>query len=127
MSGGLDGPGPHERSQPSGRRTRTGVRIEAADSDFDCCRAVLSAVVKSEPGVLAEVTGLAVQRQIVIERLVAEPMDDGVHSQITFTIKQSHPGVEQAIRHLENLRPVMVVEEHDLDTAKQLTSSVIES
>lgn len=127
MSGGLDGPGPHERSQPSGRRTQAGTRIEATNSDSDCCRAVLSAVVKNEPGVLAEVTGLAVRRQVVIERLVAEPMDDGVHSRITFAMEQSHPDVEQVIRHLENLRPVMAVEEHDFDTAKHLTSSIIES
>jgi acetolactate synthase-1/3 small subunit len=90
-------------------------------------RAVLSAVVKNEPGVTAEVTGLFARRQINIERIVGEPMGDGTRSRITFVVEPPHPGVEQVINQLAKLRPVVSVEEFDLEAAKHLTASIDES
>lgn len=123
MSDGLDGPGPNERTQPAGRRTADGVRVAAVD-DTDSRRAVLSAVVENEPGVLAKVTSLFARRQINIERLVGEPISDGDRSRITFVVEPPHPGVEQVKTQLEKLLPVVAVEELELDTARHLTASV---
>lgn len=123
MNGGLYGPGLNGRSLPDGRRTRAGTRTESANDDATNPRAVLSIVVKSNPYVLAEVTGLAVRRWIPIERLVAEQMDNSVHSQKTFVVDHSHPGIERVSGLLEGLYPVMAVEERDIDSANRLTSS----
>lgn len=128
MSGGLDGPEPHKRPQPDGRRTQEGIRVKVAqDDDSDRRQAVLSALVKNEPGVLAEVTGLFSRRQVNIKRLVGEPTGDGVHSRITFVVEPPHPGIEQVTKQLEKLVPVVAVEEHDLVTARHLTASIDES
>ncbi|MFB6304543.1 MAG: acetolactate synthase small subunit [Haloferacaceae archaeon] len=121
---GMDGPGPDERAQPSGRRTPDGKRVEdAGDDDGSGRRAVLSALVDNEPGVLAEVTGLFARRQVNIERLVGEPIGDGERSRITFVVAPPHPGVDQVTRQLEKLRPVVSVEERDPDVARRLTAS----
>lgn len=119
---GMDGPGPNERTQPSGRRTKDGVRVDETPDDSDRRRAVLSALVENEPGVLAEVTGLFARRQVNIERLVGEPVEDGSRSRITFVVDPPHPGVEQVKRQLEKLLPVVSVEECDIDRAEQLTA-----
>jgi acetolactate synthase-1/3 small subunit len=120
---GMDGPGPDERSLPGGRRTPDGVRVDEDETaDGDSRRAVLSALVDNEPGVLAEVTGLFARRQVNIERLVGEPVDDGSRSRITFVVAPPHPGVEQVMRQLEKLLPVVSVEECDLERARQLTA-----
>lgn len=127
MSEGLNGPGPHDRPLPTGRRNPDGTRVDA-DSDTevrsDRRRAVLSAVVVNEPGVTADVTGLFARRQVNIERIVGEPMDDGTHSRITFVVEPPHPGVKQVKRQLQKLLPVVTVEERDLETAKRLTASI---
>jgi acetolactate synthase-1/3 small subunit len=119
---GMDGPGPHERDLPAGRRTADGRRVDAADGDADRRRAVLSALVENEPGVLAEVTGLFARRQVNIERLVGEPVEDESRSRITFVVDPPHPGVDQVTRQLEKLLPVVSVEELDLDRARHLTA-----
>lgn len=131
MTRGLEGPGPHERSQPSGRRNPDGTRVDMTDDGPDEVsderRAVLSAVVKNESGVTAKVTGLFAQRQVNIERIVGEPMQDGTHSRITFVVEPPHPGVEQVKRQLERVIPVVSVEEFNLEVAEQLTASIDES
>jgi len=120
---GMDGPGPSERSLPGGRRTADGVRVDDDEPGPDRRRAVLSALVENEPGVLAEVTGLFARRQINIERLVGEPIGDGTRSRITFVVEPPHPGVEQVTRQLEKLRLVVSVEEKDLERARELTAA----
>lgn len=125
MSSGLSGPGPHDRSQPTGRRTKDGVRVDATpDRDSAPRRAVLSALVVNEPGVLADVTALFARRQVNIERLVGEPMEDGEYSRITFVVEPPHPGVDQVRKQLEKLLPVVSVEELDEDAARQLSAFV---
>jgi acetolactate synthase-1/3 small subunit len=89
-------------------------------------RIVLSTVVTNEPGVTANVTGLFARRKINIERIVGEPMGDGTRSRITFVVKPPHSGVEQVINQLERLRPVVSVQELDLEAADHLTASIDE-
>ena len=124
MSEGVEGPGPHERAHPGGRRTPSGTRVESEGDDTEGRRAVLSVVVENQPGVTAEVTGLFARRQVNIERIVGEPMGDGDRSRITFVIEPPHPGVDQVTTYLQRLRPVVSVEEHGLKTAKQLTAAI---
>ncbi|MFB6157910.1 MAG: acetolactate synthase small subunit [Haloferacaceae archaeon] len=120
---GLDGPAPDERAQPDGRRTADGRRVGDADGD-DGRRAVLSALVENQPGVLAAVTGLFARRQVNIERIVGEPVGDGERSRITFVVVPPHPGVERVTRQLERLRPVVSVAERDAGVAERLTASL---
>jgi len=130
MSGETDSPGPHERAQPSGRRNPDGTRVEmdeeAPGGNADERRAVLSMVVKNEPGVTAKVTGLFARRQVNIERILGEPMGDGTRSRITFVVEPPHPGVDQVTKQLEKLLPVVSVEEFDLEVAEQLTAEIDE-
>jgi acetolactate synthase-1/3 small subunit len=125
MSNGLDGPGPHERAQPTGRRTRPGTDEDEQTGNTDR-RVVLSAFVENEPGVLADVTGLFSRRQINIERIVGEPVGDDTHSRITFVVEPPHPGVEQVSNQLKKLRHVVTVEQLDPDAADRLTADVAE-
>jgi acetolactate synthase-1/3 small subunit len=131
MSGETEYPGPHERAQPDGRRNPDGTRVgtdEAAPGgDADERRAVLTTVVKNEPGVTARITGLFARRQVNIERIVGEPMGDGKRSRITFVVEPPHPGVDQVRKQLEKLLPVVSVEELDLEVAEELTAAVDDS
>lgn len=123
----MSGLGPHERSQPAGRRNPDGTRSGTTDDvseRTDGRRAVLSAIVINEPGVTAKVTGLFARRQINIERIVGEPMGDGTRSRITFVVEPPHPGVEQVTRQLQKLLPVVSVEEFDLEAAEHLTAAI---
>jgi hypothetical protein len=108
MSGGLDGPGPHERVQPTGRRIKPGTDEDEETGNADRW-VVLSALVENEAGVLADVTVLFSRRQIYIERIVGEPVGDNTHSRITFVVEPPHPGVEQLSTPLEKLRHVVNV------------------
>jgi acetolactate synthase-1/3 small subunit len=122
-------PGPHERAQPEGRRNPDGTRVDetAPDGDTDGRRAVLTTIVKNEPGVTAKITGLFARRQINIERIVGEPMGDGERSRITFVVEPPHPGVDQVTKQLRKLLPVISVEELGLDAAEELTAAVDEA
>lgn len=124
MSRGLDGPGPNDRAQPAGRRTADGVRVGAADDVDTGQRAVLSALVENEPGVLAKVTSLFARRQINIERLVSEPIDDGAYSRITFVVEPPHPGVMHVKMQLEKVLPVVTVEDLEEDATRHLTADI---
>jgi len=124
MSEQSPGLGPHERAHPGGRRTPSGARVDSEADDSHSRRAVLSIIVENEPGVTAEVTGLFARRQVNIERIVGEPMGDGDRSRITFVVEPPHPGVDQVTAYLQRLRPVVSVEEHDLDTAQRLTAAI---
>lgn len=130
MNGETDSPGPHERAQSTGRRNPDGTRVEmdedASERDTSERRAVLSTIVKNEPGVTAKITGLFARRQINIERIVGEPMGDSERSRITFVVEPPHPGVEQVRRQLRKLLPVVSVEEFDLEAAEHLTAAIDE-
>ncbi|SDZ77477.1 acetolactate synthase, small subunit [Haloplanus vescus] len=112
MSGGLDGPEPEERATPEGRRNSQGIRIDPeVEAEPEPQRAVLSALVKHEPGVLANVSGLFRRRQFNIESLTVGPTTDPDRARITLEIKEPEPGIEQAKKQLEKLVPVISVTE----------------
>jgi len=112
MSGGLDGPAPEEREAPEGRRNSQGIRIDPeVEAEPDARRAVLSALVKHEPGVLANISGLFRRRQFNIESLTVGPTTDPDRARITLEIEEPEPGIEQAKKQLQKLVPVIAVTE----------------
>jgi acetolactate synthase-1/3 small subunit len=120
MSGGLDGPGPAERPTPEGRRNAQGIRVDPdVEAEPDRRRAVLSALVKHEPGVLANVSGLFRRRQFNIESLTVGPTTDGDRARITLEIEESEPGIEQAKKQLQKLVPVIAVTELEPDAIRR--------
>jgi acetolactate synthase-1/3 small subunit len=83
--------------------------------------AVLSAVVKHEPGVLSEVSSLFSRRQFNIESLTVGPTVDHDFARMTIVIEEPEPGIEQAKKQLRKLVPtVSVMELHDDATRREL-------
>lgn len=120
MSGGLPGPSPNERPHPDGRRNSQGVRIDpAVEAEPEPRRAVLSATVKHEPGVLAAVSGLFSRRQFNIESLTVGPTEEENRARITLVIEEPEPGIEQAKKQLEKLIPVVSVTELETDATQR--------
>jgi acetolactate synthase-1/3 small subunit len=118
--GELPGPGPDERMHPEGRRNSQGIRIDPeAEAAHPPQRAVLSALVKHEPGVLAEVSGLFSRRQFNIESLTVGPTVDDDLARMTIVIEEPRPGVDQAKKQLEKLIPVISVRELDEDAVQR--------
>lgn len=116
MSQGLEGPRPEERPHPSGRRTPEGQRIDSdVETEPPRRRAILSALVKHEPGVLAKVAGLFSRRQFNIESLSVGPTAYERHARITLVVEETEPGILQAHKQLEKLIPVISVTELDGD------------
>ena len=116
MTGKLPGPGPGERMRPEGRRNEDGIRIDPeAEAKHEPRRAVLSALVEHEPGVLAEVSGLFSRRQFNIESLTVGTTVDESRARMTIVIEETRPGIEQAKKQLRKLIPVVSVRElaHD--------------
>jgi len=110
--GELPGPGPDERMLPRGRRNEQGIRIDPeAEAEHEPERAVLSALVKHEPGVLAEISGLFSRRQFNIESLTVGPTTDDDLARMTIVIEEPRPGVDQAKKQLEKRIPVISVRE----------------
>ena len=110
--GELPGPGPDERMHPKGRRNKQGIRIDPeAQAEHPPERALLSSLVKHEPGVLAEVSGLFSRRQFNIESLTVGPTIDEDLARMTIVIEEPRPGIDQAKKQLEKLIPVISVRE----------------
>ena len=112
MTQGIDGPHPDERTRPAGRRNSQGIRIDPkAEATHRSRRAVLSTLVKHEPGVLSEVSALFSRRQFNIESLTVGATDDPEVARMTIVIEEPEPGVDQAKKQLRKLVPVISVEE----------------
>jgi acetolactate synthase-1/3 small subunit len=112
--GELPGPGPSDRKLPEGRRNEDGIRIDPeAEAEHPPERAVLSALVKHEPGVLAEISGLFSRRQFNIESLTVGGTIDDDLARMTIVIEEPQPGVDQAKKQLEKRIPVVSVRELD--------------
>jgi acetolactate synthase-1/3 small subunit len=108
----MPGPAPDERMRPTGRRNTQGIRIDPeAEATHEPRLAVLSALVKHEPGVLSEVSGLFSRRQFNIESLTVGPTKDHDLARMTIVIEEPEPGVQQAKKQLQKLIPVVEVEE----------------
>lgn len=114
--GELPGPGPNDRMLPTGRRNKQGIRIDPeAEAEHPPERALLSALVKHEPGVLAEVSGLFSRRQFNIESLTVGPTQNDGYSRITLVVEEPDPGIDQIKKQLEKTIPVVHVRELDND------------
>jgi acetolactate synthase-1/3 small subunit len=110
--GSLPGPGPSHRSSPDGERTELGIRVpRGTTQDHPPRRAVVSALVEHEPGVLSEVSGLFSRRQFNIESLSVGPTEDDDFARITIVVEEPDPGIEQVKRQLRTLVPVRSVSE----------------
>jgi acetolactate synthase-1/3 small subunit len=111
-TGELPGPTPDERELPAGRRNDQGIRIDPeAEAEHPPERAVLSALVKHQPGVLAEISGLFSRRQFNIESLTVGATIDDSMARMTIVIEEPRPGIDQAKKQLEKLIPVISVRE----------------
>ena len=112
MTGGMPGPHPDERMRPEGRRNSQGIRIDPeVEATHQPRRAVLSTLVKHEPGVLSEVSALFSRRQFNIESLTVGATDDPEIARMTIVIEEPEPGIEQAKKQVRKLVPVISVEE----------------
>ena len=110
--GELPGPGPDDRRLPAGRRNDNGIRIDPeAEAEHPPERTVLSALVKHEPGVLAEISGLFSRRQFNIESLTVGATIDDDLARMTIVIEEPRPGIDQAKKQLEKRIPVVSVRE----------------
>lgn len=122
MSSGLSGsgPGPLEREHPSGRRNSQGIRIDPeVEATPETRRAVLSALVKHEPGVLAKVSGLFARRQFNIENLTVGATQNDDFARITLLVEEDEPGIDQIEKQLEKLTPVLSVNELEPDAIRR--------
>jgi len=120
MSTGLSGPGPNERPKPGGRRNSQGIRIDPeVEAERPERRAVLSALVAHEPGVLAKVSGLFARRQFNIESLTVGPTEDEDYARITLVVEETDPGVQQVKKQLSKLLPVHAVDELEPDAIRR--------
>jgi len=112
MTQGIEGPHPDERMRPAGRRNSQGIRIDPeVEATHQPRKAVLSTLVKHEPGVLAEISGLFSRRQFNIESLTVGATTDEDVARMTIVIEEPEPGVDQAKKQLRKLVPVISVEE----------------
>ncbi|MFC4552487.1 MULTISPECIES: acetolactate synthase small subunit [Halorussus] len=119
MTGGLQGPAPEERPQPTGRRNAQGERIDPeAHAEQDTRKAVVSALVEHEPGVLAKVSGLFSRRQFNIESLTVGSTTVEGHARITLVVEETDAGIDQIKKQVEKLVPVIAVGELDDDAVR---------
>ena len=120
MSGGLPGPAPAQRLRPHGRRNEDGIRIDPeVEAIHEPRRAVLSALVEHEPGVLADAASLFSRRQFNIESLTVGPTADESRARMTIVIQEPEPGIDQAKKQLRKLIPVVSVQELDTDAVQR--------
>ena len=120
MTGGMPGPSPHDRMQPAGRRNTQGIRIDPeAEVTHEPRQAVLSALVKHRPGVLAELSGLFSRRQFNIESLTVGPTVDEDTARMTILIEEPEPGIDQAKKQLRKLVPVIQVTELQSESVRR--------
>jgi len=105
---GLPGPAPEERPHPTGRRNTEGNRIDPeVEAEHEPRRAVISALVEDEPGVLARISGLVSRRQFNIESLTVGPTTVDGHSRITMVVEETDPGIDQILKQMSKLKPVI--------------------
>ena len=114
------GPRPDEREPPTGRRSSQGIRVDPhVEATHEPRRTTISALVRHEPGVLAEVSGLVSRRQFNIESLTVGSTTNPETARITLVIDEPEPGVRQVERQLAKLRPVISVGELDGDAVRR--------
>jgi acetolactate synthase-1/3 small subunit len=116
----MPGPAPEDRPHPEGRRNSQGIRIDPeVEAEPEARQAVLSALVKHEPGVLASVSGLFSRRQFNIESLTVGTTNEEEYARITLVVEEPEPGIDQAKKQLAKLVPVVSVTELDPDAIQR--------
>lgn len=116
----MPGPAPDERMRPEGRRNTQGIRIDPeAEATHQPRQAVLSALVKHEPGVLSEVSSLFSRRQFNIESLTVGPTVDADVARMTIVIEEPEPGIDQAKKQLRKLVPTISVTELEPEATRR--------
>ncbi|MFB6267502.1 MAG: acetolactate synthase small subunit [Halodesulfurarchaeum sp.] len=121
MSGELASPAPEDRQSPRGRRNAQGIRIDPdAAAEPTARRAVISALVDHEPGVLARVSSLFARRQFNIESLTVGPTTDPTLARMTIVVEEPEPGIEQVKRQLAKQIHAHAVREVDGATEREL-------
>jgi acetolactate synthase-1/3 small subunit len=106
--------------RPEGRRNEDGIRIDPeAEAKHEPRRAVLSALVEHQPGVLAEVSGLFSRRQFNIESLTVGTIVNERRARMTIVIEETRPGIQQAKKQLRKLVPVVSVRELAQDSVQR--------
>ena len=120
MTGELEGPAPEKRQTPQGRRNAQGIRIDPeVEAEREPRRTTISALVKHEPGVLAEAAGLFSRRQFNIESLSVGPTEDDACARITIVVEEPDPGIDQVKKQLRKLIPVISVTELPADAMRR--------
>jgi acetolactate synthase-1/3 small subunit len=89
------------------------------EAESETRRAVVSALVKHEPGVLAKVSGLFARRQFNIDELTVGATQNDDYARITLVVEESEPGVDQVVKQLQKLVPVISVTELDDDAIQR--------
>jgi len=121
MAGEMAGPAPEERPRPQGKRNAQGIRIDPdAAAEPETHRAVISALVDHEPGVLAKVSGLFARRQFNIESLTVGPTANPELARMTIVAEEPTPGLEQVKRQLRKEVAVHSVREVEGATEREL-------
>ena len=121
MSEYTSGPAPEEREMPAGRRNSQGIRIDPdVEAELEERRAVISALVDHEPGVLAKISGLFARRQLNIESLTVGPTVDESLARMTIVVEEDEPGIEQAKRQLRTEIHVWSVQEVETAVEREL-------
>lgn len=97
----VSGSPPQDREKPRGRRNAQGFRIDPeAEAEREPRRAVISALVNHQPGVLAKVSGLFARRQYNIESLTVGPTVDESLARMTIVVEEAEPDIDQVKRQL---------------------------
>lgn len=106
---------------PEGRRNAQGIRIDPdVEAELDERRAVISALVDHEPGVLAKISGLFARRQLNIESLTVGPTTDESLARMTIVVEEDEPGIEQAKRQLRKEVHAWSVQEVETAVEREL-------
>lgn len=117
----MAGSHPDDREKPTGRRNAQGIRIDPdTEAELDERRAVISALVDHQPGVLAKVSGLFARRQLNIESLTVGPTVDESLARMTIVVEEDEPGIEQAKRQLRKEIHAWSVEEVEAAVEREL-------
>ncbi|MDZ7731057.1 MAG: acetolactate synthase small subunit [Natrialbaceae archaeon] len=112
MTGELQGPPPEERRHRVGRRNAQGIRVDPeVEVTHEPRKTVISALVKHEPGVLSNISGLFSRRQFNIESLTVGATVNPDRARMTIVAEEPEPGIEQVKKQLRKLVPVISVRE----------------
>lgn len=91
------------------RRLPTGVREEEVPRAVDENEHTLSVLVENKPGVLSRVAGLFTRRNFNIDSLAVGETENPDYSRMTIVVTGDDPTVEQVMKQLNTLIPVIKV------------------